>query len=81
MLVPKGGKIDVLDLPAPLRQESFSASAASRSTLVDSEKMLLKEALEDCAWNKTRAAERLGISRSTLYDKLKKYDIQEPTTH
>jgi two-component system response regulator HydG len=37
--------------------------------------------LEDCGWNKKQAAKRLGISRSTLYEKIKKYQITQPTTH
>jgi two-component system response regulator HydG len=48
---------------------------------VDHEKILLEEALEECGWNKKQAAKRLGISRNTLYVKLKKYQITRPTTH
>jgi two-component system response regulator HydG len=37
--------------------------------------------MEVCGWNKKEAARRLGISRSTLYDKLKKYRIGKPAAH
>jgi transcriptional regulator of acetoin/glycerol metabolism len=36
--------------------------------------------MEECGWNKKEGARRLGISRSTLYEKLKKYRIDKPTT-
>ena len=35
--------------------------------------------MEECDWNKSQAARRLGISRSTLYDKLKKYQVLRPS--
>ena len=42
---------------------------------------LLQEALDDCGWNKKQAALQLGISRSSLYEKIKKYQITKPTLH
>jgi len=39
------------------------------------EKALLEKALEDCRWNKTAAAEKLGITFRQLRYKLKKLDI------
>ena len=45
------------------------------------ERRLLIEALEECEWNKKRTALQLGISRSSLYEKLKRYQITKPTLH
>jgi len=45
------------------------------------ETRLLRETMEECGWNKKEAARRLGISRSTLYEKLKRYRIHRPLTH
>jgi two-component system response regulator HydG len=42
---------------------------------------ILQDTLEECGWNKKQTAKRLGISRSTLYDKLKKYQISKHTAH
>jgi two-component system response regulator AtoC len=42
------------------------------------ERQRILEALDACAWNQTRAAKRLGISRRTLVDRLGKYKIQRP---
>ncbi len=41
------------------------------------EKSVLIQALNKADGNRTKAAEILGISRSTLYQKLKKYRIKE----
>jgi len=35
------------------------------------ERAMLLQALEACGWNRTLAARRLGINRSTLYRKLR----------
>jgi len=44
------------------------------------EKMQILEALRLCQWNKMDAAQRLGVSRSTLYNKLRKYGIPASDT-
>jgi len=43
--------------------------------MVRTEKEIIVKALEDCHYNKTRAAELLGIPRSTLYYKLRSLGI------
>jgi two-component system response regulator HydG len=81
-VLTKGKRVDVTDLPPLLRNvEINNNTQMSRTTILENEKKLLQEVLEKCAWNKKEAAERLGISRSTLYGKLKKYQINKPTIH
>lgn len=41
------------------------------------ERNLIVKALRDCDGNRTRAAERLGISRRTLHRKLKAYELED----
>lgn len=44
--------------------------------LKDHEKELIEKALIDCRFNLSKAAKQLGIGRSTLYRKIKKFNIQ-----
>lgn len=44
-------------------------------TVEDVEKQIIKKALEDSDWNQSKAAEALGINRSSLYYKMLKYDL------
>jgi len=40
------------------------------------EKQIIINALEDNSWNQTQTADFLGVSRKTLYNKMKKYNIK-----
>jgi len=42
----------------------------------DREKMLLQEALVSAGWNRSRAARRLGIDRTTLWRKIREYGLE-----
>jgi transcriptional regulator of acetoin/glycerol metabolism len=43
--------------------------------LKDAERGALLQAIEDCKGNMTRTAEQLGVSRNTLYRKMKRHGI------
>jgi len=47
-----------------------------RMTLAELEKAHILSALYEHGWNQTKAAEELGISRTTLWRKLKEYQIE-----
>lgn len=51
---------------------------ASLSRLEEAEARVIVEALAECDGNKSAAAARLGISRGTLYQRLRRYRIGEP---
>jgi DNA-binding NtrC family response regulator/HAMP domain-containing protein len=77
----KGGRIEVDHLPSAVRNLAASSQMSKPPTIAEQEIRLLQEAMEDCGWNKKEAARRLGISRSTLYEKLKRYGIVRSMTH
>lgn len=75
MVVGRAPAIRPEDLPFHLSPTSASGSDA----LADMERVHIATVLERTGWNITRAAERLGIDRATLYNKIKKYELrQEP---
>lgn len=47
-------------------------------TLSDVEAQHVARVLQSVNWNKRRAAEILGINRSTLYEKIRLYDLEKP---
>jgi two-component system response regulator AtoC len=46
-----------------------------RALLAEVERRAIKRALQACAGNRTKTAERLGISRRQLFDKIREYDL------
>ncbi len=67
-------------LPAKLRQtEDILAGAAEHGeqipALYDQEKDLILKALRATSWNKYQTAKLLGITRSTLYSKIDRYQL------
>jgi PAS domain S-box-containing protein len=80
-VLAKGDRVETLDLPAIVQSQGGRTLADRLPTIEEQEKNLLLETLEKCGWVKKEAAQHLGISRTALYDKLKRYQITKPTTH
>jgi two-component system response regulator HydG len=81
VVLAKGNSVEGVDLPQLITGQAAEAPPAAGKTITGNEARLLKEVLEECNWNKTEAAQRLGISRSTLYEKIKRYQLSPPTVH
>jgi DNA-binding NtrC family response regulator len=73
----QGELISDEDLPQQVREKRPSdflgAAVARRMSLAELEREFIERVLEDEAGNKTRAAQRLGLDRKTLYRKLDEY--------
>jgi two-component system response regulator HydG len=83
-VIVKGNYVEISELPAAIQQAKPrvpKSSNGSERSIMENEKNLLREVLGECNWNKKETAAKLGISRSTLYEKLKKYNITKPSLH
>ncbi|WP_419708391.1 sigma-54-dependent Fis family transcriptional regulator [Pseudomonas sp. NFX224] len=72
------GRVGVEDLPVMIRQARPIAQPSvevSEHPLEDAERLTLLNALEQTRWHMTNTAEQLGVSRNTLYRKLRKHGI------
>ncbi len=72
VVVGKGRQIGVGDLPI---SSGAVASQPSGGSLQEVEKNHILTILDQTGWNIKRSAHILGIDRSTLYNKMKRYDI------
>jgi DNA-binding NtrC family response regulator len=74
VVVGKGRQIMPEDLPILCYEP---AASPRRNTLEEVEKLHISQILTDNQWNIARTAKVLGIDRSTLYNKIKRYQIQK----
>ncbi len=61
---------------SPLADASSDPSKTGDFSLDKAERELIARALQESGWQKTRAAALLGITRATLYAKVKQHNIQ-----
>ncbi|MFU2330229.1 sigma-54-dependent Fis family transcriptional regulator [Pseudomonas sp. NFX98] len=72
------GRVGLEDLPVMIRQArpiAQPSAEVSEHPLEDAERLALLNALEQTRWHMTNTAEQLGVSRNTLYRKLRKHGI------
>jgi DNA-binding NtrC family response regulator len=75
--------ITTVDLPErvfaqqerPAGAEAQLGSGSLKSALTQPERQLIVQALESNGWNRQNTAKALGINRTTLYKKMKRYNI------
>src|SRR5690606_7209155 len=82
------GTIDVDDLPSSLRARPAAPPMALpevgpegipfNEVVERLESHLILQALERTSWNKNRAAQLLGLNRTTLIEKIKKKKLEPP---
>lgn len=83
VVLAKGTIIAAEDLPDNLRRQvalpdlnnSRQNNTPLKAALANPERQILLEALEGHGWNRQNTAKALGINRTTLYKKMKKFSI------
>jgi len=74
-------KPDTDSLPTGMLLENFNWEGSLEEVTVRAsshvEKVLLENTMRECKWNKTRAAEKLGVSPKTLLAKLRSAGLEE----
>ena len=75
-------QITLTDLPSELRQQAVTESAGTdgklQSVVKNSEAQTILLALGDHHWNVAKTARALGISRASMYEKMRKFSIKRP---
>ena len=73
-VLSSSGEIGVDDVPDEMKRDVTMTLSVS-GTLGETEKAKILAVLEEVGGNRTKAAERLGISRRTIYRKLEEYGL------
>lgn len=69
------------DVRPPFVDASLSLGNSLKTALANPERQLIIEALEANGWNRQNTSRMLGINRTTLYKKMKKYGIEFETIY
>ncbi len=82
VVLAKSDRISVNDLPETIRHQVTTPSITGtlsggtlKTALANPERQIIIDALNSNGWNRQDTARMLGINRTTLYKKMKKYDI------
>jgi DNA-binding NtrC family response regulator len=82
VILSPGDYIVPESLPSYLRETGSAASAPPKDLTLDealahAEKHILIETLERFKWNRKMCAQALGVSRTTLFNKMRRFDLFE----
>lgn len=78
MVLAKGDTIERQALPPDLlAQEPATHEEYGTTNLDRMERDHVRSVLEKCGWNKYQAAKMMGISRTTLYSKIRKHGLRK----
>lgn len=78
VVLAQGSVLDVKDIPLLIREKATGGGEVrvdADVTVDEMEKRMVMQALEKTGGNRTKAAEKLGISRRTLHRKLNQYGL------
>jgi transcriptional regulator of acetoin/glycerol metabolism len=77
-IAPEEGTPPVAPASQAPRGEGSSLREVAGHAAQEAERRALEEALVEESWNVTRTARRLGISRTTLQERIKRYGLRRP---
>ena len=81
VVLARGERLTVRDIPAAIRSGADLTKISVvrpgvTMTVEEAERQLIIQALKDTEGNRTKAAEKIGMSRRTLHRKLKEYHLE-----
>jgi DNA-binding NtrC family response regulator len=80
VVLSRGERIALRDLPPSVRREGAASEGkffqGKDLTIKDAEKQLIVRALKETEGNRTRAAQKIGMSRRTFHRKLHAYQLE-----
>ena len=80
VVLSRGERIALRDLPPSVRREGAASEVkifqGKDLTIKDAEKQLIVRALKETEGNRTRAAQKIGMSRRTFHRKLHAYQLE-----
>lgn len=74
IMAKDGESIQLQNLPADLQEKRVERRESMREVR-DAEREVLLRTLQECNWNRSLAAKKLGIGRRTLYDRIARLRI------
>lgn len=79
VIMTKGTVINKWDIPNSTKLTSATTKSNNhkslKKVLEQPERDLIISVLDECNWNRNKASASLGVNRTTLYNKMKKYNI------